>query len=138
MDDNNRDILARIADRTRQIVAMLRARRTNNETSMRLLHDLLEKQQQDTRQDVALVRLEQLYPLPEKQFDALFSKYGKAKFRWVQEEPANMGAWTYLLFQLYNKKQLELVSRPAAASPATGFKKRHEEQQKELVKVAFE
>jgi len=100
--------------------------------------DLLEKQQQDNRQDVALVRLEQLYPLPQKQLDALFSKYGRAKFRWVQEEPANMGAWTYLLFQLFNKKQLELVSRPAASSPATGFKKRHEQQQAELVKVAFE
>ncbi len=100
--------------------------------------DLLEKQQLDNRQDVALVRIEQLYPLPQKQLAALFKKYGKAKFRWVQEEPANMGAWTYLLFQLYNIKQLELVSRPAASSPATGFKKRHEQQQVELVKVAFE
>ncbi len=101
--------------------------------------DLLEKQRNDNREDVAIVRLEQLYPLPEKQLDAIFKKYKNAKVvRWVQEEPANMGSWMYLLFQLNGKRTLELVSREAAASPAVGFKKQHDKQQAEVVAKAFE
>jgi 2-oxoglutarate dehydrogenase E1 component len=99
--------------------------------------DLLDKKRNDKRDDVAIVRLEQLYPLPEKQLDAIFKKYKNAKLRWVQEEPANMGAWTHLLFHFCGKKQLELVSRPANANPATGYKKKHDEQQAELIEQAF-
>jgi 2-oxoglutarate dehydrogenase E1 component len=99
--------------------------------------DLLDKKRQDKREDVAIIRLEQLYPLPEKQLDAIFKKYQKAKIKWVQEEPANMGTWTYLLFNFCGKKQIELVSRPAGASPAVGFKKKHDEQQAELITEAF-
>ncbi|MEK7257151.1 MAG: 2-oxoglutarate dehydrogenase E1 component, partial [Bacteroidota bacterium] len=105
--------------------------------SGKVYFDLLDRQRKDKREDVAIVRLEQFYPLPEKQLEAIFKKYGKAQIRWVQEEPANMGAWTYLLFNYCGKKQMQYVGRIAAASPAVGFKKKHDEQQEELVREAF-
>ncbi len=100
--------------------------------------DLLDKKRNDKREDVAIVRLEQLYPLPEKQLEAIFAKYKTAKVKWVQEEPANMGSWMYLLFQYNCRRTFELVSRETAASPAVGFKKKHDQQQAELVERAFE
>jgi len=99
--------------------------------------DLLEKKRTEKREDVAIVRMEQLYPLPLKQLDAIFKKYKNANVRWVQEEPANMGAWTHLLFHFAGKQPMELVSRPANANPATGYKKKHDEQQAELMEQAF-
>ncbi len=103
----------------------------------KIYYDLVEKQRTEKREDVAIVRLEQLYPLPEKQLDAIVKKYKNAKIRWVQEEPANMGAWTYLLFQTNGKYAMSLASREAAASPAVGFKKLHDKQQVEVVEQAF-
>ena len=105
--------------------------------SGKIYYDLLEKKRNDKREDVAIVRLEQLYPLPEKQLDAIFKKYGKAQTRWVQEEPANNGAWTHILFHVCGKHPMQLVSRPASASPATGYKKKHDAQQVEVVEGAF-
>ena len=106
--------------------------------SGKIYYELLAKKRNDNRDDTAIVRLEQLYPLPEKQLEAIFKKYEKARIRWVQEEPANNGAWTYLLSQYYGRRPLELVSRPASASPATGYKKKHDQRQKEIVEKAFE
>ncbi len=100
--------------------------------------DLLEKQRNDKREDVAIVRLEQLYPLAEKQLEAIFKKYSKAQVKWVQEEPANNGAWMHILFHLGEKYPMKLVSRPASASPATGYKKKHDKQQEDIVERAFE
>ncbi|MCB9338840.1 MAG: 2-oxoglutarate dehydrogenase E1 component [Lewinellaceae bacterium] len=99
--------------------------------------DLLEKKRNDKREDVAIVRLEQLYPLPDKQLGVIFKKYKNATVRWVQEEPANMGAWTHLLFHFCRIKPMELVSREANPNPATGYKKKHDEQQAELILKAF-
>lgn len=104
----------------------------------KIYFDLLDKKRTDKREDVAIVRVEQLYPLPEKQLAAIFKKYSKAKVRWVQEEPANMGSWTYLLFHFCNRQPMELISREAAASPAIGFKKVHDQQQADVVRRAFE
>ncbi len=70
--------------------------------------------------------------------EAIFKKYKNATIRWVQEEPANMGAWTYILFNMNGKHPIQLVSREAAASPAVGFKKLHDMQQAALVERAFE
>jgi 2-oxoglutarate dehydrogenase E1 component len=86
--------------------------------------------------DVAIVRIEQLYPLPEKEIRAIMKQYGKAQFFWVQEESANMGAWSYLM-QTFRHDAVELVARKASASPATGFKKVHDQQQADLIKEAF-
>lgn len=102
----------------------------------KIYYDLLEKQQKDNRKDVAIVRVEQLYPMPEKAMDAIMANYPKATYYWVQEEPKNMGAWTYLLRREENYK-LKLISRKASASPATGFAKVHAKEQAQLIEEAF-
>ncbi|HRI58927.1 MAG TPA: 2-oxoglutarate dehydrogenase E1 component, partial [Saprospiraceae bacterium] len=100
--------------------------------SGKIYYDLLKRQQETQRTDVAIVRLEQIYPFPKKQFDALLKKYGKAELYWVQEEPANMGAWSHLAVN-QSEYGWKCVSRRAAASPATGFPKAHEKEQGEIV-----
>ncbi len=104
--------------------------------SGKIYYDLLEKQEADKRDDVAIVRLEQLYPLAYKQVDAIVAKYKNAKFAWVQEEPANMGAWVYML-SCYRNIDWELVSRKASASPATGYHKVHVKEQEAILDKAF-
>ncbi|RAP26067.1 2-oxoglutarate dehydrogenase E1 component, partial [Candidatus Marinamargulisbacteria bacterium SCGC AG-343-D04] len=98
--------------------------------------DLKKERDDNKRKDVAIVRLEQLYPAPKKQMAALKSAYKNAKFVWVQEEPENMGAWTFMLMH-YRDWNLEVVARLASASPATGSSKVHAKTQIELVKKAF-
>lgn len=100
-----------------------------------IYYDLLDKQQADQRDDVAIVRLEQLAPLPKKQLDAVLDQYKKAERIWVQEEPENMGYWTYLLRV---GMILPIISRKAAASPATGYPKIHTQEQADIVRRAFE
>ncbi len=104
--------------------------------SGKIYYDLLEKKEADNRKDVAIVRLEQLYPLPAKQLDNVVEKYKNAELCWVQEEPSNMGAWAYVLSR-YHQVGLKRISRGPSASPATGFKKIHLQEQKELVDQAF-
>ncbi len=104
--------------------------------SGKIYYDLLEKQRAEKRTDVAIVRLEQLYPLAFAQLDAIVANYKKAEFFWVQEEPSNMGAWTYML-SCYRKVNLQLIARKASASPATGFLKQHNKEQVHLVEQAF-
>ncbi|QHV97591.1 2-oxoglutarate dehydrogenase E1 component [Spirosoma endbachense] len=101
----------------------------------KVYYDLLDKQQADQRDDVAIVRLEQLAPLPKKQLDAVLSQYKKAELFWVQEEPENMGYWSYLLRVGMG---LPIISRKAAASPATGYPKIHTQEQADIVRRAFE
>jgi 2-oxoglutarate dehydrogenase E1 component len=104
--------------------------------SGKIYYDLLEEQQKNARKDVAIVRLEQLYPMPEAAMDAVMGKYKGATYYWVQEEPKNMGAWTYLLRREENFK-LKLISRKASASTATGFAKVHAKEQRQIVEEAF-
>jgi 2-oxoglutarate dehydrogenase E1 component len=99
--------------------------------------DLLEKKRHEKREDVAIVRVEQLYPLPEAQLNAIIKKYSTAEIRWVQEELENMGAWHYILGHFCGKVQLNAVTREASPSPATGYKKRHDKQLDELLEAAF-
>ena len=98
--------------------------------------DLSEKQLADKREDVAIVRLEQIYPLPQKQLNTLRDKYKKADWIWVQEEPRNMGALAFLSMNLDNFP-MKYISRPASASTATGFAKKHAIEQAQLVNEAF-
>lgn len=104
--------------------------------SGKVYFDLLEEQEKNNRKDVAIVRIEQLHPFPKKQVQAILEKYNKAKVSWVQEEPENMGAWTFIL-RSYKEVQLELISRKASASPATGYSKMHAKEQAEIVQRAF-
>lgn len=101
-----------------------------------LYYDLLEKQETEKRTDIAIARVEQLHPFPEAEVRAIIGKYKKADVRWVQEEPANMGYWDYVM-RYMRKDPIELISRAASASPATGFKKVHDQQQAELIDTAF-
>lgn len=103
----------------------------------KVYYDLLSEQQATGRTDVALVRLEQLHPLPIAQIDKLKERYGnQVRWLWVQEEPANMGAWSFLRLNL-PQIDLKLISRPASGSPATGSSKFHFIQQKKIVDKAF-
>jgi 2-oxoglutarate dehydrogenase E1 component len=104
--------------------------------SGKMYFDLSEKQITDKREDIAIVRLEQIYPLPEKQLQVLRDKYKKAEWYWVQEEPRNMGALSFLKMNLENFP-MEYISRPAGAATATGFSKKHTQEQQELVEKAF-
>ncbi|WP_026461875.1 2-oxoglutarate dehydrogenase E1 component [Adhaeribacter aquaticus] len=104
----------------------------------KVYYELLEEQQNSKRNDVAIVRIEQLHPFPHTQLEAELSKYPGAKVHWVQEEPSNMGYWAYMLRALRHKNILqEVVARKAAASPATGYNKVHVKTQKELIERAF-
>ncbi len=98
--------------------------------------DLLEEQQKTKRKDVAIVRMEQLHPFPKTQLAAELSKYKGAKVYWVQEEPQNMGAWMYILNAM-RSEVVDVVSRKASSSPATGYNKVHQKEQKEIVERAF-
>jgi 2-oxoglutarate dehydrogenase E1 component len=105
--------------------------------SGKVYYDLLDEQRSSSRQDVAIVRLEQLHPFPKKQLAAELAKYPKAKVYWVQEEPENMGYWNYLL--RFMRRELEdVVARKPSASPATGYNKIHLKEQKDLVARAFD
>jgi len=104
--------------------------------SGKLYFDISEKQLTDKRDDVAVVRLEQIYPLPQVQLEDLRKKYGKAEWVWMQEEPRNMGALSFLQMNLDNFA-MRYISRPASASTATGFAKKHAQEQQDLVNQAF-
>jgi 2-oxoglutarate dehydrogenase E1 component len=105
--------------------------------SGKIYYDLVEVQQKRKTKDAAIVRLEQLHPFPEKQLKAVLKKYKDAKLVWAQEEPANMGAQSYIV-RMMPKYDLEFVSRKASASPATGYLKVHKVEQDKLVNKAFE
>lgn len=106
--------------------------------SGKVYYDILEeKEKTNSGENIAVVRLEQLYPLPQKQIDALVKKYGSdKKFIWVQEEPKNMGAWSYLLGNIENVT-LDIIARPASGSPAAGSPRIHEHRQKVLMDKLF-
>ncbi|MCP3931626.1 MAG: 2-oxoglutarate dehydrogenase E1 component [Bacteroidetes bacterium] len=104
----------------------------------KVYYDLMAGKNEKDQKEVAIVRMEQLYPWPSKQLDAIFSKYSEAEVVWVQEESENMGAWRYVLSQLHGKKNIRVMSRIASASPGTGFKKVHDEQQQEIVRKALD
>ena len=104
--------------------------------SGKVYFDLLEEQKKKKRKDVAVVRVEQIYPWPQKQIDAIVKKYNNPKLVWVQEEPKNMGAWSFVKTRI--DMDIDIVGRKFSASPATGYSKVHKEEQVALVTKAFE
>lgn len=104
--------------------------------SGKLYYELAAMRAKTKRDDVAIVRIEQLYPLPPKQLANLLKRYDKATdFAWVQEEPENMGAWGYLLRKF--PRPLRYIGRPEAASTAPGMHDKYEQEQKRIVAEAF-
>lgn len=104
--------------------------------SGKIYFDLLEKHQKEKRNDIALIRLEQLYPLPVKQLESLSTKYHKAIWFWVQEEPLNMGAASFLKMNLPSL-DFGIISRQPSAATASGYAKVHAQEQAELIETAF-
>lgn len=104
--------------------------------SGKIFYELADKQEKENRGDVAVVRLEQIYPLPHKQLEALYKKYSKATWFWVQEEPLNMGAASFLQMNLKNIN-FGVISRNASAATATGYAKVHAAEQAEIINTAF-
>ncbi|MFT5165455.1 MAG: 2-oxoglutarate dehydrogenase E1 component [Saprospiraceae bacterium] len=104
--------------------------------SGKIYYDLLTKKEEDKRDDIAIVRVEQLYPIPEKQMANILKKYNSAETFWVQEESMNMGAWPHMVMNFPN--QFTPVTRKASASPATGYKKIHDVQQADILSRAFD
>ena len=102
----------------------------------KIYFDLEEKKQKENRNDIAIIRLEQLYPLPQDQLDMLYKKYSKAIWYWVQEEPLNMGAATYLRMNLENIN-FYIFSRTTSAATATGYSKIHAIEQAKILDAAF-
>ena len=105
--------------------------------------ELIKERENTNRTDVAIIRLEQLYPLPVDQIQEILETYpvGTPVY-WVQEEPSNMGAWYFMKvkwdeFGLCGNWPLQVISRPESASPSTGSKKTHNIEQEELKKAAF-
>jgi len=104
--------------------------------SGKIYFDLAEKQQKDNRKDVAIIRVEQLYPLPLNQLEALYKKHNKATWFWVQEEPLNMGAASFLQMNL-KSINYGFISRQPSAATATGYAKVHAQEQTEIIETAF-
>ena len=104
--------------------------------SGKLYFELAEKQQKENRKDIAIIRLEQLYPLPLKQLEELYKKYNKAVWFWVQEEPLNMGAASFLQMNL-KEINYGVISRNASAATASGYAKVHSQEQNEIIDIAF-
>ena len=104
--------------------------------SGKLFYELQEVQQKKKLKNVAIVRIEQLFPFPEKQINDILKKYKGAEIIWAQEEPLNMGCWSYMLRVLPDVK-MKLVSRKASASPATGYNKVHKIEQEKIINTAL-
>ena len=104
--------------------------------SGKFYYELKEKAQQMGAENMAFVRIEQLYPFPQKQIDVILAKYNAKNIIWAQEEPANMGAWTHMAMNL---RHIPLIGicRPASAASAEGSKKLHEIRLKKLFNDLF-
>jgi 2-oxoglutarate dehydrogenase E1 component len=105
-------------------------------------YDLAQHREKLARNDVALIRIEQLYPFPEAGLREVLSPYADGTpVVWVQEEPANMGAWPFLRLRLgtslFGRLPFSGVSRPASSSPATGSAKSHKIEQEQILDAAL-
>ena len=105
--------------------------------SGKIYYDLLAKKEEFEARDIALIRIEQLYPFPKNQFKEILKKYTNAiKWIWVQEEPENMGAWHFIKNKL-DKIELQGITRQESGSPAVGLYKLHQIEQNEIIGKVF-
>jgi len=108
--------------------------------SGKVYYDLAAARKEQDRRDIAIVRVEQLYPLPVDELRAELARFPDAELVWVQEEPANQGGWPFIALNLpeyLEGRPLLRASRRASASPAVGSMSIHEAQQREIVAAAF-
>ena len=105
--------------------------------SGKIYYDLEEAREKEKVTDVAIVRIEQLHPLPKKQILDELKSYKNSEVVWVQEEPENMGYWNYILRLLYKELPMDLIARKTSASPATGYHKVHVQEQTAIIEKAL-
>ncbi|MFJ8895854.1 multifunctional oxoglutarate decarboxylase/oxoglutarate dehydrogenase thiamine pyrophosphate-binding subunit/dihydrolipoyllysine-residue succinyltransferase subunit [Leifsonia sp. NPDC102414] len=105
----------------------------------KLYYDLLNELQKNPNPEIALVRVEQYYPLPAAELKAVVDSYPNAELVWVQDEPENQGAWPYMILETskLGPRPLGVISRAASASPAAGSAKRHAQEQSILIQRAL-
>jgi 2-oxoglutarate dehydrogenase E1 component len=103
----------------------------------KLYYQLKEKQKELKAEHIAIIRLEQFYPFPESEIEAMFDKYADAvAWMFVQDEPANMGVF-HSICQYLKRNEFELISRPASSSPAPGLAEQHQNQEKKIIDKVF-
>jgi len=103
----------------------------------KVYYDLIERREKEGANDIAFVRIEQLYPFPHKQVDAILKKYNKAKnYLWIQEESENAGAWRHIEHTMKGTN-LTYIGRDEMAAPATGFSKRHAAELEDILSKTF-
>ena len=113
--------------------------------SGKVFYDLVKKRNDKKLNNIAIIRIEQLYPFPYDDLEETLTKYQNVdEFIWCQEEPLNQGAWfshrhriQRVLDRLGEGNEVNLVSRPAAAAPAVGLMKLHLQQQQDLINEAI-
>ena len=112
--------------------------------SGKVFYDLIQKKKDLNSEEVAIVRIEQLYSFPYEVLELILRKYNNSiEFIWCQEEPANQGAWfshrhrIQRVLDRFSKNQIKLISRPSASAPAVGLNKLHRKQQENLINEAF-
>lgn len=120
------------ADKVKRVIAC----------SGKVYYDLAKKREEKGTDDVAIIRVEQLYPFPHKAFAAELKKYPNlVDVVWCQDEPQNQGAWFFVQHYIHENmlegQKLGYAGRAASASPAVGYSHLHQEQQKALVDAAF-
>jgi 2-oxoglutarate dehydrogenase E1 component len=106
----------------------------------KVYYDLVAARQKADDTRTAIVRMEQLYPVAADALQEAVSRFPDAELVWVQEEPANQGAWPFMALALptvLDGRGLRLVGRPASASPSTGSSKQHQLEQRTLIEQAF-
>ena len=105
--------------------------------SGKIYYDLLERLEDISAPNLALVRVEQIHPLPDAELDVVVKKYGaEANYIWVQEEPKNMGAWSFML-QNFTAVPLSVIARSTSASPASGSSELHKLRQDAILDEVF-
>jgi 2-oxoglutarate dehydrogenase E1 component len=110
--------------------------------SGKVYFDLLKARRKEERRDVAVVRIEQLYPFPNEEYQGILGRYPQAReLVWCQEEPQNQGAWYQIRHRLQelvsSRREVLYAGRAPAAAPATGIGKIHELEQQALVAAAL-
>lgn len=106
--------------------------------SGKIYYELDEIREKEKIKDIAIVRIEQLHPLPKNQILEMLKSYGKkVEVFWVQEEPENMGYWAYMVRNMFKDISMDIIARKPSASPATGFSKVHMEEQKAILEKAL-
>jgi 2-oxoglutarate dehydrogenase E1 component len=103
----------------------------------KVYYDLVERREKEGVNDIAFVRVEQLYPFPKNQLNEILKKYSKAKeFMWIQEEPENAGAWRHIE-HFFICDGIKYIGRDESASPATGYAKRHAAETEQIMSQIF-